>query len=132
MHTITTIFCQKFVLRIVAALHIHKDRLIFVLFAYLTEGKDYVGPSGVQQKVKFAAGVTHQSFTIKIINDMIVEKTESFRITIFPLSVPRGIYFGDFPSAIVEIIDDDGKYVYIAIMYYYVNAFYVRKRSNIM
>ena len=77
---------------------------------YLTGGQDYQIPNNQYIKVKFPAGETRASFDINIINDDFLEEPETFRITIFELSVPYGITLGSITSAIVTILDDDSKF----------------------
>ena len=44
-----------------------------------------------------------------MVDNMIVENTERFKIYIDPLSLPNGVAPGDITSADVNIVDDDGK-----------------------
>ena len=44
-----------------------------------------------------------------MVDNMIVENTERFKVYIDPLSLPYGVAPGDITSADVNIMDDDGK-----------------------
>ena len=59
--------------------------------------------------VTFPAGVTSVPFDIPINNDMILESSEDFTLTINPFSVPTGVTVGNPNQATVTIVDDDGK-----------------------
>ena len=61
-------------------------------------------------KVRFSAGETRVSFDVNIIDDDLMENSETFRITIYDLSVPYGITLGSITSAEVTIVDNDSKF----------------------
>ena len=44
-----------------------------------------------------------------MVDNVILENTERFRVYIDPLSLPYGVAPGDITSAEVNIMDDDGK-----------------------
>jgi Calx-beta domain/Viral BACON domain len=66
-----------------------------------SERCDYVTSLGT---IRFAAGESSKTFTIPIINDVLVEGTETFTVT---LRNPSGATFGSIASATVTITDND-------------------------
>ena len=62
---------------------------------------DYTPTTGT---LTFAAGVTSQTFTIPITNDLTLEPTETINLT---LSAPVGIALGSQPTATLSIVDND-------------------------
>ena len=80
-----------------------------MVILHFTDGEDYEAPPNQYIKVKFPAGKTRVSFDIIINDDKEMEGSETFRITIFDLSVPYGITLGPITSATVTIVDDDSK-----------------------
>lgn len=67
-----------------------------------TENADYTGASGV---LTFSAGQTQKTITVQILNDNLIESTESFSIV---LSNPSdGASVGTASAATVDIADDD-------------------------
>lgn len=67
-----------------------------------TPGLDYTDVSGT---LNFAAGETSQSFTVPVIDDSIVEDSETVNLT---LSSPSsGFYIGTPGKAVLTIIDND-------------------------
>ena len=61
-----------------------------------------------QYNVTILAGDTVGLLDITIINDNVVEETESFNLTINAISLPEGIYTGDPNTTIINIINSDG------------------------
>ena len=57
--------------------------------------------------VNISAGLSSSSFSIDIINDMIQEDNEAFKITISLLPSPLSLSLG-ISSSTVTIIDDEG------------------------
>ena len=76
---------------------------------YFTGGEDYEAPPNKYIKVKFPAGKTRVSFDIIINDDDEMEGHETFRITIYDLSVPYDINLGFITSATINILDNDSK-----------------------
>ena len=69
-------------------------------------------PRGGVIQVVFRPGTTTTSFQLRINNDRVSERTETFKVTIIEVSVPRGVTtLGAFNSAEVDIIDDDCKII---------------------
>ena len=68
---------------------------------------DFNGKSYIQ--VLFPGGRTAAHFDVHIIDDIILERIETFRISIDPLSLPHGVVLGAVSSATVTILDDDCK-----------------------
>ena len=52
-------------------------------------------------------------FSVAIIDDVTFEQSETFKVTIDPISLPYGITLGDNPDTTITIEDDDSKYKYI-------------------
>lgn len=66
-----------------------------------TSGTDFTATSGT---LTFAPGITSQTFDVPITNDLTLEPTESFNLT---LSSPSGATLGATPTATVSIVDND-------------------------
>ena len=58
--------------------------------------------------ITILAGDTVGLLDITIINDNVVEETESFNLTINATFLPEGIFTGNPNSTIVNILDSDG------------------------
>ena len=78
---------------------------------YLTGGEDFEISDHRYIIVNFAAGQTRAAFDVNIIDDKEMEETETFRVSIFELSVPYGVTLGFDTSTEVTIIDNDSKYL---------------------
>ena len=76
---------------------------------YFAGGEDFEQLPNGYNEVIFPAGITSVYFSMKTINDYCFEATETFRVKI---SVPYGIVLGNNESAVVNILDDDCKYLY--------------------
>lgn len=77
------------------------------MYVYSTAGTDYnSGP----YTVTFPAGVTGVAFNVSIINDNVLEKDESFILTIAVDSLPSKIANTTIAQASVTITDNDSKY----------------------
>ena len=76
----------------------------------LTGGEDYTTTKDSYVVVKFAAGQTIVPFYVDIVDDEYMEEDETFTVSIFDLSVPWGVALGGDNSAVINIIDDDGKH----------------------
>ena len=57
----------------------------------------------------FPGGLTTAKFNVRMVDDMILEGSERFRVSIDSLSLPYGVVLGDIASATVEILDDESK-----------------------
>ena len=90
------------------------------IYLYFTGGEDYDIPDSRYIKVRFSAGETRVSFDVDIIDDYEIEERETFRVTIFDLSVPNGINLGFIRTTEIVIIDDDSKCNY-TIAYSFIN-----------
>lgn len=64
-------------------------------------GSDYNGTSGT---LSFAAGETSKSFTVRILDDLVSESNETFRVA---LSGPSNVSPGSPTTATVTIVDND-------------------------
>ena len=71
--------------------------------------KDFEAISPVQ--VLFPGGQTRVSFDVRMVDNVMLEDSEKFIVSIDPLSLPYGVSLGDNPTAEVFIMDDDGKLV---------------------
>ena len=85
-----------------------------MLAIHLTAGDDFERLSGDYAEVIFPAGKTRATFDVIIVKDNLYERSETFRVTINAISVPYGVVLGSPRSAVVTILDDDGKHIYIA------------------
>ena len=72
------------------------------------EDKDYQVNS--YQLVLFPGGAVSTTFDIYIVDDVIVENSERFIVSIDPFTLPFGVVLGEITYAEVEIIDDDSKW----------------------
>ena len=67
---------------------------------------DYVpGP----YPITFIAGVTSVTFSVIIIDDHLLENTETFNLTIDPFSLPNSVSTDDIDEVRVMIADDDSE-----------------------
>ena len=58
----------------------------------------------------FNAGDTHALFNVSILDDDMEESSESFGLTIDPLSLPTDVTIDDPSKAKVTIMDNDGQF----------------------
>ena len=73
----------------------------------VTGGDDYVrGP----YTVTFPAGVVESSFNVDIIDDTILERNETFELSINSSTLPNRVRANDPSKVIVTIMDNDGKF----------------------
>ena len=75
-------------------------------------------------QVLFPSGTTTAKFDVHMIDEIItVEITENFRVSIDPLSLPYGVVLGEFRSAEVNIMDNDGKqYMCISVLWIFISV----------
>ena len=66
-----------------------------------TAGSDYVATSG---SLQFAAGETIKYFSVPIVDDGLVERTENINVV---LSAPNGVVLGSPFTSTITIVDDD-------------------------
>ena len=59
--------------------------------------------------ILFPAGMTEAVFNIFLIDDDILEETETFSLIINSSSLPRNVTIGEPGEASVTILDDDGE-----------------------
>ena len=77
---------------------------------YLAEYSDFEEIDNENIKdVIFPAGQKTATFSINMINDEIFEDNETFHIMIIEVSLPYKVFLGGKQSAVVTILDDDGK-----------------------
>ena len=62
--------------------------------------------------VLFSAGQTHVSFSVAILDDIILEGNENFTLIINPFTLSNNVIVGNPGQAIVTIVDNDGKLHY--------------------
>ena len=94
-------------------MHMHEK---YYNYDYITGGEDYEAPENQYIKVIFPAGKTRVSFDIIINDDNDMEGSETFRITIYDLSVPYDINLGSITSATINILDNDSKHTVAVYM----------------
>ena len=63
---------------------------------------------------------------MNIINDDLLEDSETFRVSIYELSVPYGITLGSTTSATVTITDTDSEYLCNTFEVYILHITYIR------
>ena len=68
---------------------------------------DIVSESYIQ--VLFPGGKIRATFDIRTVHDVLIERNETFHVSIDALSLPHGVSLDTISSAIVTIVDDDGK-----------------------
>ena len=78
---------------------------------YFAGGEDYEISHHRFIFVKFVAGQTIASINVNIIDDKYIEESETFRVSIYELSVPYGVILGFDTSTVVTIRDNDSKYL---------------------
>ena len=78
-----------------------------ISYVYLTGDEDF-GPKA-DERVIFPNGITRETFRIPIIDDDDYEDSETFEVTVDPLSLPYGIAIGSTSKAEVTILDNDSK-----------------------
>ena len=59
--------------------------------------------------VTFTAGENSTKFSVSIVNDMMLENDEKFRLVIDNSSLPDGVTIGNHGTTVVTILNDDGK-----------------------
>ena len=59
----------------------------------------------------FPAGLTEAIFNISLIDDDILEVTETFILIINPSSLPNNVTIGELGEAAVTILDNDGEFL---------------------
>ena len=74
-----------------------------------SEGEDFTATSPV--RVLFPGGHTRAHFDVLMIDNVKLEGSEKFIVSIDPLSLPYGVVLGDHPTAEVVIMDNEGKYI---------------------
>ena len=62
-------------------------------------------------RVLIPGGHTSVMLDVMLRDDVVLEGSEKFSVSIDPLSLPYGVAFGDLPTAEVVIMDDDGECV---------------------
>ena len=76
--------------------------------SHLTGGSDFDATSPIQ--ILIPGGKTSGSINVQLVDNVMLEGSETFRVSIDPLSLPFGVVLGDIPAATVVILDDDGTY----------------------
>ena len=77
---------------------------------FLLQGEDVDYSSGPYDVI-IPAGHVVSSFNVSIINDNIHEQSEEFHFIIDPSSLLNGIFVGNPSRTVVNIFDNDGKYI---------------------
>ena len=78
-----------------------------------TEGEDFSTTSPVQ--VLFPGGHTRAHFDVLMVDNVKLEVSKKFIVSIEPLSLPYGVVLGDHPTAEVVIMDNGGMCITIKI-----------------
>ena len=84
-------------------IYTHVTKLLF------TEGEDFVAASPI--RVLFPGGHTRANFDVLVVDNVKLEGSEKFIVSIDPLSLPYGVVLGDYPTAEVVIMDNEGNYI---------------------
>lgn len=103
---VVNLLCVKFTMHYRCVIN---ASIFHLLSDYLIGGVDYGSKPTSYIPVLISAGMTRASFDVKIINDRILEGTETFTMSIDPVSLPYGVTLGSPGSTIVSILDDDSK-----------------------
>ena len=92
--------------------HTHVAKLLCAcVYTYVfTEGEDFTATSPVQ--VLFTGGHTRAHFDVLLVDNVKLEGSEKFIVSIDPLSLPYGVSLGNHPTAEIVIMDYGGMYVY--------------------
>ena len=77
---------------------------------YISDGKDKDYQADSYQLVLFPGGATSSAFDVYVVDDLVIENSESFSVSIDPFTLPYGVVLGEISSAEVEIVDDDSKW----------------------
>ena len=84
------------------------SNLKFTYTCIITGDEDYVtGP----YNVTVFAGITRRMFNISLVNNNILELTETFRLTIDSSLLPSKVLFSNQDSATVSIIENDSMFL---------------------
>ena len=75
---------------------------------HFSDGKDKDYQVDSYKLVLFPGGATSATFDVYMVDDVILENSERFSISIDPYTLPYGVALGDITYAEVEILDDDG------------------------
>lgn len=78
---------------------------MLIVAYFIGEGVDYTPES---YDIMLLNGMTRAAFNISIINDDILERNETFTLTIDQSTLPSSVTIGDTSQATVIIEDDDG------------------------
>ena len=73
---------------------------------YIAGGEDYSSMSSM--RVLIPGGQDLVSFDIQLVDNVVLEGSETFTVSIDPLSLPFGVSLGDHHTAEVVIEDNDG------------------------
>ena len=83
--------------------------VMHVVKLLVTEGEDFIATSPV--RLLFPGGQTRAHFDVLVVNNIKLEGSEKFFVSIDPLSLPYGVVLGEYPTAEVVIMDNGGKYI---------------------
>ena len=80
--------------------------------SHLADTLDYKYISKKQGQITVVIPSGHMTvpFDLTILEDIIIEDTELFQLSIMEVSLPYDVYVGYIPSATVNITDNDCKY----------------------
>ena len=100
----------------------------------LTEIDDYeVEISPI--RVLFPGGTTRAAFDVRMVDNVRLENSETFEVSIDPLSLPYGVVLGRITSSEVVILDNDSKFtmslkLLFSLRSYSYNYLFARDRIN--
>ena len=77
-----------------------------ILLTHHLTGDDY---NNASKTIRIPDGLTYDEFEIEITDDDDYEDSETFFVTIDPLSLPYGVTLGSNAYAEVTILDNDSK-----------------------
>ena len=86
--------------------------------SHLTDKVDYKYTSQISDQITVIIPAGHASvpFDLTILDDIIIEDTESFELSIIDVSLPHNVSVGYIESATVNIIDNECEYCYLFII----------------
>ena len=77
-----------------------------VMLCFVGDGVDYISRP---YHITFSAGIIQESFSISIIDDNILEETETFQLSINASALPINVTSGSTDQAVVTILDNDSE-----------------------
>ena len=89
---------------------------LFKLNILLTEIEDFeVDISPI--RVLFPGGTTRAAFDVRMVDNVRLENSEIFEVSIDPLSLPYGVVLGHISSSEVVVLDNDSKFISLKVLF---------------